>query len=232
MKNANYAIVAAMAVALAVPAAAKGTPDTRVLGVGAKPPEGAVVLFDGKTVEGLTSAWKMEKGALTVSGGDAVSKESYGDGWYHVEWKEPLMADKTGQARGNSGVFLMDLYEVQVLDSYGIADPGRGDCGAVYNVAAPLVNACKPPLEWQAYDIFFRAPRHDADGKKSENARVTVFQNGILVQNNTDVPHPTASPDAPEATEAGPFKLQDHGNPIQYRNLWIKSLPLKGADHY
>ncbi|HEY3413039.1 MAG TPA: DUF1080 domain-containing protein [Armatimonadota bacterium] len=234
MKFADYGFVAALAVAVAVPALAKGAPDTRVLGVGGKPPEGAVVLYDGKNTDAWSRAWKIEKdkSMLSGGGGDNASKEKFLDGWYHVEWKEPLMADKTGQERGNSGVYLQGRYEVQVLDSYGITDPGRGDCGAIYDTAAPLVNACKPPLEWQAYDIFFKAPRYDADGKKIENARLTVFQNGILVQNNTEAPHPTRSATDPEGQEAGPLVLQDHGTPVTYRNVWVKPLPLKGAGHY
>jgi hypothetical protein len=231
MKTWQMALVAASLTA-ASGAMAKGNPDKVTLGVGAKPPEGATVLFDGKSTDAWTKDWKVENGAMTAAGGDNPTKATFQDAHFHVEWKEPLMADKTGQARGNSGVFLQDRYEVQVLDSYGIADPGRGDCGAVYNVAAPLVNACKPPLEWQAYDIFFRTPRFDADGKKIEDAHVTVFQNGILVQNNTDIPHPTANPDQPETADAAPLHLQDHGNPVQYRNVWAQTLPLKGADHY
>lgn len=231
MKNWQIALIA-VSLSAASAAHAKGKPDTLTLGVGAKPPEGATVLFDGKSTEALTRDWKVEKGAMTAAEGDTNSKATFQDMRLHVEWKEPLMADKKGQERGNSGVFLQDRYEVQVLDSYGIADPGRGDCGAVYNVAAPLVNACKPPLEWQAYDIFFRTPRFDADGKKIENARVTVFQNGILVQNNTEIPHPTASPDEAETAEAAPMHLQFHGNPVQYRNVWAQPLPLTGADHY
>ena len=233
MKHAHYRIAAAIAIAIAVPALAKGTPDTRTLGVGAKPPEGAVVLFDGKNTDAWTNAWKIQMDRSMVSGGgDNTSKQKFEDGWYHVEFKVPLMPDKHGQERGNSGVYLQDRFEVQVLDSYGIADPGTGDCGAIYSISAPLVNACKPPLEWQAYDIIFKAPRFDAAGKKIATARLTVFQNGTLVQNNTEATHTTISAGDLQEQGPGPLKLQDHGTQVTYRNVWVKPLPLKGADHY
>src|SRR5439155_5636782 len=111
-------------------------------------------------------------------GGYIVTKQYFTDFQLHVEFKVPYMPDKKGQERGNSGVGLQSHYEIQVLDSYGFKEPGTGDCGAVYSQAAPLVNACRPPLEWQTYDITFHAARFDTDGKKTANARVTVFQNG------------------------------------------------------
>lgn len=206
---------------------------TPSLGIGAKPPVGAVVLFNGKNTDAWTNAWKIQKdGSLLSGGGDTTSKQKFEDGWYHVEFRVPLMPDKHGQERGNSGVYMQDRYEVQVLDSYRIADPGQGDCGAVYNIAAPLVNACKPPMEWQAYDIIFKAPRFDSAGKKIESARLTVFQNGILVQNNTEATHSTISAGDLEEQGPGPLKLQDHGTAVTFRNVWVLPLPLKGADRY
>jgi hypothetical protein len=200
--------------------------------LGAKPPAGAVVLFDGKSTAAWSNPWKVEKGAMVAGNGSTVTKDAFGDAYVHLEFSPPVMPEAKGQAKGNSGVYLQSLYEVQVLDSYGIASPGRGDCGAVYNVSAPLANACRPPGEWQTYDIIFRAPRFDEAGNKTQNARVTVFQNGILVQNNVEVPGgTTASPTIPESGK-GPLLLQDHGNPVRYRNVWLLPLPAAGADHY
>ena len=142
------------------------------------------------------------------------------------------MPNAKGQGRGNSGIGLQGVYEIQVLDSFGIAEPGTGDCGAVYNQTAPLTNACKAPLEWQSYNIIFRAARFK-DGKKSENARVTVFQNGILVQNNTEIPGGTGiGGEEPKTETDGPIVLQYHGNDVQFRNVWIKPLPEHGSLKY
>lgn len=210
-----------------------------------KPPavKGIQVLFSGNEndlaanwVRGGSdqpAQWKLVDGAMQAGGGDIQTKETYKDFQLHVEFKEPLMPDKHGQERGNSGVYLQGEYEIQVLDSFGIADPGTGDCGAVYNQAAPLVNATKPPLEWQTYDITFRAPRY-TDGKMTEKAHVTVLLNGITVQNNQEIQGPTAYKAKPDQdfSKPGPIRLQDHGNPLQYRNVWILPLPAEGAKHY
>jgi len=163
---------------------------------------------------------------MISGGGDIESKQRFTDYQLHVEFKVPYMPNAKGQARGNSGVFQQGRYEIQVLDSYGIEDPGTGDCGAVYNQAAPLVNACKPPRSWQTYDITFRAPRFDEEGKAVEKAHVTVIHNGIIVQNNQEIKGPTWG------DTFGKLVLQDHGNPVQYRNVWILPLPPTGAKHY
>jgi len=201
-----------------------------------------LVLFSGKSEEvaanfckkGTTedAAWPVKDGAMTTEGYDIVTKRKFTDFQLHVEWMEPDMPEAKGQAKGNSGVFMQGRYEIQVLDSYGIADPGTGDCGALYGKAAPLVNACKPALQWQTYDILFRAPRFDAEGKQIENARITVLQNGITIQNNTVIPGPTWGETFGELKDPGPVVLQYHGNQLQYRNVWILPLPEKGADHY
>ncbi len=204
------------------------------------PPEGAIVLFDGKSLENWTSrdgkkpaAWKLlDGGIMQVNGtGDITTKEKF-DGRFklHVEFRVPYMPDKKGQQRGNSGVYLQGRYEVQVLDSYGL-DSQDNDCGAIYEVAKPLVNACKAPAVWQCYDIEFTSPNCEG-GKIVEPARITVYQNGIKVQNDTRlvrrnkeakediVTHTRAGMDTDPCTP-GPILLQDHGNPVQYRNVWL-----------
>ena len=204
------------------------------------PPDAAVVLFDGKDLSNWTKldggapAWEVADSAMTVTagGGDIVSREQFTDFLLHLEFMTPDMPDATGQAKGNSGVFLQGRYEIQVLDSYGIDVPGMGDCGAIYNQFASLVNACKPPLEWQTYDVIFRAARVGESGGIEENARVTVLQNGIVIQNNVQMLGATGGATDEDAAEPGPLRLQDHGNPVKYRNIWIAPLPLKGSDVY
>jgi Domain of Unknown Function (DUF1080) len=205
---------------------------------------GAIVLFSGqpeqlrdnwrKRYRDEPAAWKIRDGALVCGGGDIVTRHDFQDFLLHVEFKEPSMPNAHGQERGNSGIGLHGRYEIQVLDSYGIADPGYGDCGAVYSQAAPLFNACKPPLEWQSYDIAFRAPRLDNAGKVSEKPRVTVIQNGILVQNNQEIQGMTGIQYSQykEMAQTGPILLQDHGTPVQFRNIWVLPLPPHGALHY
>ena len=204
------------------------------------PPDTAVVLFDGKDLSNWTNldggapAWEVADGVMTVTagGGDIVSREQFADFLLHLEFMTPDMPDATGQAKGNSGVFLQGRYEIQVLDSYGIDVPGMGDCGAIYNQFASLVNACKPPLEWQTYDAIFRAARVGESGEVEENARVTVLQNGIVIQNNVQMLGATGGATDEDASAPGPLRLQDHGNPVRYRNIWIAPLPLKGSDVY
>lgn len=211
----------------------------------AAPPEGAkgtISLFTGKEDDLKThwvkrgtdqpAAWKLvENGGMQVGGGDIATKQNYGDMQLHIEFRVPLMPDKKGQARGNSGIGLQGMYEVQVLDSFGFAKPGKGDCGAIYNNAAPLFNATKPPKEWQTYDIVFRQARFNEKGEKIENAHATVILNGILVQNNQEIKGPTGIGNGPE-NKPGPIVLQDHGNPVEYRNIWVLPLPDKGSDKY
>lgn len=203
-------------------------------------PPGATILFNGKdlrnwrTRKGDPAVWQIEDGVMTVvpGGGDIVSEERFTDFQMHLEFMTPDMPEAKGQAKGNSGVFLQGRYEIQVLDSYGINIPGMGDCGAFYNQFAPLVNACRPPLHWQTYDVIFRAPRVDASGHVVDNVRVTVLYNGIVIQNNVQLPGPTGGPIDTNVGEPGPLLLQDHGNLVKYRNIWILPLPLKGSDTY
>ena len=161
-----------------------------------------------------------------------MTQERFTDFMLHLEFMTPNMPEATGQAKGNSGVFLQGRYEIQVLDSYGIEVPGKGDCGAIYNQFAPLVNACKPPLEWQTYDVIFRAARVDPSGQVAENARVTLLQNGVVIQNNTQLLGVTGGSANEDVGAPGPLLLQDHGNPGQSRNIWVAPLPLKGSDKY
>jgi len=204
------------------------------------PPPNAVILFNGKDLNNWTTrnggkaGWEVADGVMTVvrGTGDIMTKETFTDFMLHLEFMTPDMPEATGQAKGNSGVFLQGRYEIQVLDSYGIEVPGKGDCGAIYNQFASLVNACKPPLQWQTYDVIFRAARVDDSGKVTEQARVTVLQNGMVIHNNVQFWGATGGLINDKLGEPGPLLLQDHGNPVKYRNVWIVPLPLKGSDKY
>lgn len=204
------------------------------------PPESAVVLFNGSDLSNWTTrdggepGWEVEDGVMAVvpRTGDIMTTERFTDHLLHLEFMTPDMPEATGQAKGNSGVFLQGRYEIQVLDSYGIAVPGMGDCGAIYNQFAPLVNACKPPLEWQTYDVIFRAPRLDDDGEIVENTRVTVLQNGLVILNNVILAGTTGANIGGGVGDPGPLLLQDHGNLVKFRNIWAVPLPLEGSDKY
>ncbi|MCE5272423.1 DUF1080 domain-containing protein [bacterium] len=193
-------------------------------------PSDAVVLFDGKNLEqwqtedGQPAQWKVENGVMTVSKGNIVTRKSFGDMQLHLEFASPNPPKGEGQDRGNSGVYVMDRYEVQVLDSYNNPTYIDGMLGAVYKIAPPLVNACRKPGEWQTYDIIVRAPRFDADGKKIKDANVTVLLNGVLVQDHLDVPAPTGGRENTPEQATGPILLQDHNHPVQYRNIWVREL--------
>ena len=204
------------------------------------PPKGAAVLFNGKdlsnwkTRDGDAVGWNVADGIMTVSPGtgDIVSDETFRDFYLHLEFRCPDMPDKTGQAKGNSGVFLQGRYEIQVLDSFGWDSPGLGDCGGIYDQHAALVNACKPALEWQTYDVAFRAARVNSDGSVTEKVRVTVFHNGQLVQNNSMLPGVTGAAIDEMVGEPGPLLLQDHGDLVSYRNVWVVAAPESGSDTY
>ncbi len=191
-------------------------------------PEGAIVLFDGTDLsgwmhrDGRPAEWVLVEGGameVKVGSGDIQTKQTFGDFQLHLEFYLPLMADKTSQARANSGVFLQGLYEIQVLDSYNNETYEKGECGAIYGQKSPDVNAAQPPETWQTYDITFRAARFDASGNKTENARVTVLWNGVKIHDDVEMPKPTAG--GAETGQPGPLRLQDHGNLIRYRNIWL-----------
>jgi hypothetical protein len=200
-----------------------------------KPPSDAVVLFDGKDLsqwqgaKGGEAKWKVENGELVVAGktGDIVTKQPFGDCQLHVEWAAPTPPSGTSQGRGNSGVKIMGRYEVQVLDSYKADTYADGQAGALYGQYPPLVNATRPPGEWQTYDIIFHAPRFSSDGKVEKPATATVLLNGVLVQDHAELKGTTAhkSPGVYKAHAAKePLLLQDHGNPVRFRNIWIRPL--------
>lgn len=181
-----------------------------------KPPAGAVVLFDGKNVDALEGA-KMTEDGLLIAG--SKSKKSFGSFSAHLEFRTPFMPTAMGQARGNSGVYLINLYEIQVLDSFGLSG-ANNECGGIYSLQEPKVNACLPPLTWQTYDIDFTAPVFDGAGKKTKNARVTVKHNDILIYEDFEITKFTPGGAAVEGP-TGPLMMQDHGNPVHYRNVWV-----------
>ncbi len=198
-------------------------------------PSDAIVLFGGRSLsqwtgsKGEPARWKVENGYMEVvkKTGTIRTARGFGDCQLHIEWSAPLPATGEGQGRGNSGVFLMEKYEVQVLDCYKNKTYADGMTAAVYGQYPPLVNACRPPGEWQTYDIVFHRPHFAEDGSLIRTAQMTVFHNGILVQDNVELMGPTAHKKR-EPYKVHPYKLplslQDHGNPVRYRNIWIREL--------
>ena len=184
--------------------------------LGAKPPAGAVVLFDG------TSADKFADGRMTADGllmEGATSKQKFQSYTIHLEFLIPFEPAKRGQGRGNSGYYAQGRYEVQILDSFGLA-PNTNECGAIYGVAAAAIPMSFPPLSWQTYDVDFTAAEYDG-GKKVKNARMTVRHNGVEVLKDVEVPQATTAAPLPEGPEPGPVYLQNHGNPVRFRNIWV-----------
>lgn len=200
------------------------------------PPSDAVVLFDGKSLDNWKSArnggaagWKVDNGEMVVGpgSGDIQTKANFGDVQLHLEWKTPtLPPDKVNQDRGNSGVFLQDVYEVQVLDNFTSPTYVNGMVGSIYKQFPPLANAALAEDHWQTYDIIFTAPRFNADGSLASPARLTVLLNGVLVQNNAILKGGTTYIGQPSYTPHGdmPIRLQDHGHLVRYRNIWLRKL--------
>ncbi|MEO6080278.1 MAG: DUF1080 domain-containing protein [Steroidobacteraceae bacterium] len=199
------------------------------------PPSDAIVLFGGKnidawkSVKGGAAQWTVANGEMIVAPGtgDIQTKAVFGDVQLHVEWVEPeLPANKVNQDRGNSGIFLQDLYEVQVLDSFTSPTYVNGMAGSIYKQFPPLVNPALPAEKWQTYDIIWTAPRFAADGSLTSPARVTVLLNGVLVQNNSVLKGGTVYIGAPSYQPHGdmPIRLQDHSHLVRYRNIWVRKL--------
>jgi len=204
-----------------------------------QPPSDAIVLFDGKDLSewvhanGAPAKWPVADGVMTCKSGtgDIHSKRKFGSAQIHVEFATPNMPQARSQARGNSGVYIQSRYEVQILDSYQNPTYANGSCGALYGQYAPLVNACRPPEQWQTYDIVFHAPKCGADSKVAEPGTLTVLHNGVLVQDHVTIKGVTAGGDtATGVCEPGPLKLQDHYHPdvketfMRFRNIWYRPL--------
>lgn len=197
-------------------------------GTAGAPPSDAIVLFDGTDLSQWKGPeWKVENGYVEVSGGGKISTErKFGDIQLHLEFATPAEVKGNSQGRGNSGVFLMDRYEIQVLDSFENDTYPDGQCGAMYGQYPPAVNASRRPGEWQTYDIVFHAPRFDGD-EVAEPARVTVFHNGVLLHHDRAFLGGTTHRALPKYARHGatePLSLQDHGNPMRFRNIWVREL--------
>ena len=215
--------------------------------VDGKPPSDAVILFDGINMDswehvrsGESSKWIVEDGVLTVANGTGtlVSKQSFGDIQMHIEWMPSAIIKGAGQSRGNSGIFMQALFEIQMLDSWENPTYVNGQAGSVYHQYPPLVNASRPPGEWQAYDIFFKAPIYNRDGELESPAYITLIHNGVLVLNHVEILGSTF-PEVPEyravcepyeiqktmdCTGKLPLLLQDHGQVVSFRNIWLREL--------
>ena len=219
-------------------------PQPPVVHVGAiapvPPPSDAIVLFDGKSLanwrvadsthNGGPAKWKVANGYMegVPGSGSIETRRPFGDVQLHIEWRAPTPPKGEGQERGNSGVIFMGNYECQVLDSYKNVTYPDGQAAAIYGQFPPLVNASRPPGEWQMYDIVFHAPRFDAGGRVLAPARMTVFHNGVLVQDDRSLLGPTHHNERAPYTahpDKLPLLLQDHGTPVRYRNVWIRELP-------
>lgn len=198
------------------------------------PPSDAIVLFDGKDFSAWDGAenWKIEDGAMVCGSGDVQTKQGFGDCQLHIEWSSPTPAKGSGQGRGNSGVFFMENYELQVLDSYKNETYFDGQAGAIYKQTPPQVNAMRPPGKWNVYDVIWTAPKFNEDGSLKSPAYITALQNGVLILNHFelkgDTPY-TRPPSYVKHADRLPLRLQDHGNPTRFRNIWIREIkPTEG----
>jgi hypothetical protein len=184
--------------------------------LGAQPPSGAVVLFDGSSADHFEKGELVEGNLLGAT--NCVSKHQFGNHSLHIEFRTPFMPSSRGQARGNSGVYVQGRYEVQVLDSFGL-EGADNECGGIYKVGRPAVNMCFPPLAWQTYDIDFTAAKFDESGRKTANAKITVKHNGVVIHDNLELPGHTQGGRTEGPEKMGLF-LQNHGNPVAFKNIW------------
>lgn len=184
--------------------------------LGAKPPEGAKVLFDGSSAEHFDNGKIVQENLLLA---DCSSRLKLADHSLHLEFRTPFKPHARGQARGNSGMYIQSRYEVQVLDSFGL-EGKNNECGGIYAIAEPLVNMCFPPLTWQTYDYDFTAAKYDDNGQKVANARVTIRHNGVVIHDDLELTHGTPGR-LEEGPQPQPLYLQGHGNPVVYRNIWV-----------
>ena len=204
-------------------------------GVGSGPPSDATVLFDGKDLSAWQGAekWKVEDGAMVSGKGDVRTKAAFGDCQLHIEWSAPTPAKGSGQGRGNSGIFLMDNYEIQVLDSFENKTYFDGQAGSIYKQTPPEVNAMVAPGQWNVYDIIWTAPHFNADGSLKSPAYITALHNGILILNHFELKGDTPYHRPPQYNQHAdrlPIRLQDHGDPVRFRNIWIRETkPAEGA---
>lgn len=194
------------------------------------PPADARVLFGGLDLSAWDGGdkWKVDNGVATAAGGGITTKDSFGDCQLHLEWAAPAEVSGSGQGRGNSGVYLGGRYEVQILDSYDNATYFDGQAGAIYKTKPPLVNACRKPGEWQSYDIIYHAPRFDGAGNLLKPGYLTVLHSGVLIQDHTELLGTTAYETPPiyqPHPERQPIHIQFHGNPVRFRNIWIREIP-------
>ncbi|TWT88318.1 hypothetical protein Mal64_17970 [Pseudobythopirellula maris] len=239
MRHLTYHLLPAVACLLSSPAFAQSTEylpgiewDTPpVVEPGATdndPPSDAIVLFGGEDMSAWENGenWPIKDGVVSAADGAVTTKQHFGDLQLHLEWSAPTKIRGKGQGRGNSGVFLMGVYEVQVLDSYDNSTYPDGQAGAVYKQTPPMANAMRKPGEWNTYDIFWTAPKLEA-GQVVDPAVVTVVHNGVLVVNHFELAGATAwhtPPSYSDASPKGPISLQDHGNPVRFRNIWVREL--------
>jgi hypothetical protein len=204
-------------------------------GEGTTAPSDAIILFDGKNLnewtndKGEAAEWTLADGCVTVKpgSGSILTRRGFGDCQLHIEWRAPAEVIGESQGRGNSGIFLQNRYEVQVLDCYNNVTYANGQTGSIYKQSIPLVNACKKPGEWQVYDIIYTAPRFSENGRVAVPARITVLHNGVLIQNNVEIRGTTEYIGMPQYIPHSmrePLSLQDHSNPVSYRNIWIREL--------
>lgn len=215
-------------------------PQVEVITPGEKPgaaPSDAIILFNGENLEHWVSQadttkpapWEIKNGYFMVvpGTGGIQTKMKFGDCQIHIEWSAPDKVENSGQGRGNSGLFFQNRYELQILDSYNNRTYANGQAGSIYKDHPPLVNAMRSPAEWNTYDVIYTAPRFKENGKLHSPARITVLHNGVVVQNNATI-HGltlyTGLHNYPEAHGKDVISLQDHGTPVQYRNIWIRRL--------